>query len=185
VIQNEAFKKRPLCWSLFFLEKKQMERKRPIGVTIIAILMVIGGVLLLIGGTGFLVIAPLVGQLNISDVSNTSNGSLSVDVNGTNITLPNNALFIFLGGFVVVIGAVLVILGIASLVVAWGLLKGKGWAWIVTIIITIISIVFNIVSIAAGNFGSIVGIIINGVIIYYLYRPNVKSYFGRVKGPTI
>lgn len=162
-----------------------MERSRPIGVTIIAILMIIGGILLLIGGTGFLVIAPLLGQLDLSEISDTSNDTLSVNLNGTDIALPNNALFIFLGGALGVIGGVLVALGIASLIVAWGLLKGKGWAWIVTIIITIISIVFNIVSIAAGNIGSVVGLIINGVIIYYLYRPNVKSYFGRVKGPTI
>jgi uncharacterized membrane protein (DUF2068 family) len=162
-----------------------LERSRPIGVTIIAILMIIGGILLLIGGTGFLVIAPLLGQLDLSEISDTSNDTLSVNLNGTDIALPNNALFIFLGGALGVIGGVLVALGIASLIVAWGLLKGKGWAWIVTIIITIISIVFNIVSIAAGNIGSVVGLIINGVIIYYLYRPNVKSYFGRVKGPTI
>jgi uncharacterized membrane protein (DUF2068 family) len=147
--------------------------------------MIIGGILLLIGGTGFLVIAPLLGQLDLSEISDTSNDTLSVNLNGTDIALPNNALFIFLGGALGVIGGVLVALGIASLIVAWGLLKGKGWAWIVTIIITIISIVFNIVSIAAGNIGSVVGLIINGVIIYYLYRPNVKSYFGRVKGPTI
>jgi uncharacterized membrane protein (DUF2068 family) len=147
--------------------------------------MIIGGILLLIGGTGFLVIAPLLGQLDLSEISDTSNDTLSVNLNGTDIALPNNALFIFLGGALGVIGGVLVALGIASLIVAWGLLKGKGWAWIVTIIITIISIVFNVVSIAAGNIGSVVGLIINGVIIYYLYRPNVKSYFGRVKGPTI
>jgi uncharacterized membrane protein (DUF2068 family) len=147
--------------------------------------MIIGGILFLIGGTGFLVIAPLLGQLDLSEISDTSNDTLSVNLNGTDIALPNNALFIFLGGALGVIGGVLVALGIASLIVAWGLLKGKGWAWIVTIIITIISIVFNIVSIAAGNIGSVVGLIINGVIIYYLYRPIVKSYFGRVKGPTI
>ena len=46
-------------------------------------------------------------------------------------------------------------LGIANFVVAWGLLKGKGWAWIVTIIINIISAVLNIMSIVAGSIGSI------------------------------
>jgi hypothetical protein len=68
------------------------------GVTIIAILMIIGGILLLIGGTGFLVIAPLLGQLDLSEISDTSNDTISVNLNGTDIALPNNALFIFLGG---------------------------------------------------------------------------------------
>ncbi len=166
-----------------------MESRRPIGVTIIAILMIIGGVLLLIGGIGFLFIAPLISQLNFTDISNSTNGTLSVNLNGTSVAIPNNAAFIAFAGVLGIIGGVLVALGIASLIVSlivsWGLLKGKGWAWIVTIIITIISVVFNIISLVTGNFGSIVGLIINGVIIYYLYRPNVKAYFGRVKGPTI
>ncbi len=119
-----------------------MEKGRPIGITIIAILMIISGILFLIGGTGLVVFIPP-------------------------------------------IGVPLIIIGIANLVVAWGLLKGKGWAWIVTLIVTGISIILNAISIASGNVGAIVGIIINAVIIYYLYRPNVKSYFGRTSSPSI
>ena len=32
---------------------------------------------------------------------------------------------------------------------------------------------------------AIVGMIINAVIIYYLYRPNVRSYFGRTSSASI
>lgn len=119
-----------------------MERSRPIGITIIAILMIISGILFLIGGIGFV-------------------------------------------AFIPVLGSIIIAVGIASLAVAWGLLKGKGWAWIVTLIITGVSFILNAISIATGNIGSIVGIIINGIIIYYLYRPNVKSYFGRGRAASI
>ncbi|MEP6577152.1 MAG: hypothetical protein ABJB85_12055 [Nitrososphaerota archaeon] len=125
-----------------------MEKNRPIGITIIAILMVISGILFIIGGVGL-----------------TALGVLSL---------------VFLAG-----GIGSIILGIASLVVAWGLLKGAGWAWIVTLIITVISIIVNIASLAGGNTANIIGIIINGIIIYYLYRPNVKSYFGRSRTPMV
>ncbi len=162
-----------------------MESKRPTGVTIVAILRIIGGIILLAGGIGLVTIAPFVSQLSVGNISGgVSNNGVQVTPNGTNINLPNNTPFILFGGLIIAIGSILIILGIASFVVAWGLLKGKGWAWTVTIIITIISLVFNGVSIASGNIGAIVGMIIDGVIIYYLYRPNVKSYFGRVKGPT-
>ena len=61
-----------------------------------------------------------------------------------------------------------------------GLLKGRGWAWTVTIILSIISIVWNTITIAtAANFGGIISIIIDAIIIYYLYRPHVKAYFGK------
>lgn len=160
-----------------------MERRRPTGVTIIAILTIIDGILLLLEGSGMVVLAPLISQINVVDDSNASNPSISLNVNGTIVTIPNNALFV-LGGFIGVLGGMLIALGIASFVVAWGLLKGKGWAWIVTIVITIISIVLNIISIVAGSIEGVVGLIINGVIIYFLYTPNVKSYFGRTYSIT-
>ena len=84
-----------------------------------------------------------------------------------------------LGGFAVASGAVMLALGIASLIIAYGLFKGRGWAWTAAVVLSIIGIVMSVVSIVTGNFGSIVSLIIDGIIIYYLYRPHVKSYFGK------
>ena len=60
------------------------------------------------------------------------------------------------------------------------MLKGIVWAWILTVVLSIISIVLNAISLATGNLGGIVSIIISGIILYYLYRPHVKAYFGKV-----
>ncbi len=87
-----------------------------------------------------------------------------------------------LGGIGIAIGVVLLAIAIASFVVAYGLLKGLGWAWTVSVILSIISIVFNAISIATGNLSAIISIIINGIILYYLYRPYVKAYFGKGVG---
>jgi len=62
---------------------------------------------------------------------------------------------------------------------AYGLWNGKRWAWTITLILSGIGIILGIASIAVGNIGGVFHIIINGVIIYYLYRPNVKAFFGR------
>jgi uncharacterized membrane protein (DUF2068 family) len=77
------------------------------------------------------------------------------------------------------VGAVLVAIGIGYSVVSYGLLKGKGWAWSVTLILSYIGIAIGIVSIVVGNFFSIVTLIINIVIIWYLYKSQVKSFFGK------
>ena len=77
------------------------------------------------------------------------------------------------GGFAVLMGGGFVALGLVSFVMAWGLLEGKSWAWTITLILTIISIIFSLASF------NIVGIIIDGVILYYLFRPHVKAYFGK------
>ncbi len=89
-----------------------------------------------------------------------------------------------LGGLGIAFGAVLVALAIVSFIVAYGLLKGRGWAWTVTLILSIISIVWNAITIATGNIGGIISIIISAVIIYYLYRPHVKAYFGKGVSPS-
>ena len=84
-----------------------------------------------------------------------------------------------LGGVGIAIGGVLLAIAIASFVVAYGLLKGLSWAWTVTVILSIIIIVFNAISIATGNISAVISIIISGIILYYLYRPHVKAFFGK------
>jgi hypothetical protein len=90
----------------------------------------------------------------------------------------------FLGGLGIAFGAVLVAIAVVSFIVAYGLLKGKRWAWTVAIILSLISIVWNVVTlVTAANFGGIIGIIISGIILYYLFRPYVKAYFGKGVSP--
>jgi hypothetical protein len=84
-----------------------------------------------------------------------------------------------IGGIGIAFGVVLLAIAIASFVVAYGLLKGLGWAWTVTVILSIISIISNAISIATGNIAAIISIIISGIVLYYLYRPHVKAYFGK------
>lgn len=117
-----------------------MYKQRPIGVTIIALLAILGGIAFLVSGLGALVLIPLIG--------------------------------IFLGSG-------LFILGLAYFLMAYGLWKGKGWAWTLTLILSGIGIIVGIGSIVVGNIGSIFHTIINAIIIYYLYRPNVKAFFNR------
>src|SRR5215204_3664753 len=47
------------------------------------------------------------------------------------------------------------------------------------IILLALGIIVAIVSVAAGNVSAIISIIIQGIVIYYLYRPNVKAFFGK------
>jgi hypothetical protein len=135
-----------------------MERRRPRGIIIIAILMIISGIISVI-----LVLSSLVFGLALSGESE--------------LELPGfAAIFIGVGDFSLA-------LGIATLIISWGLLKGKGWAWLLTVIIAIISIIGSIASIASGSILHIILLIIYGAIVYYMFTPDVKSYFGRAKIP--
>jgi len=138
-------------------------KSRPTGVTIIAILNIISGIIMLAGGLGLAAISSVLPTMTTIDPN--AGGQM--------------ALAGLVGGAGIAVGGILIILGIISFIVAWGLLKGKGWAWSLTLILSVISIIIGIVSMAAGNFGSIINIIIAGIIIYYLYRPHVKAFFGK------
>lgn len=136
---------------------------RPTGVTIIAILNIISGIIMIVGGVGLAAIGSVLPAMT----------TLNPNAGG------QTALVGLLGAGGIAVGAILIILGIISFIVAWGLLKGQAWAWTVTLILSIISIITGIVSLVGGNAGAIVNVIIAGVVIYYLYRPHVKTYFGK------
>jgi hypothetical protein len=155
-------------------------KSRPTGVTIIAILNIIGGIIMLFGAIALIAIGAILPTLppsafNQSELpGNLTAGQAPIPPPGVPMVSPS--LF---GGIGIAIGGVLLAIAIVSFVVAYGLLKGLGWAWTVTVILSIISIVLNVISIAAGNIASIISIIISAVILYYLYRPHVKAYFGK------
>jgi len=159
-------------------------RHRPTGVTILGVLFVITGAIGLLGGIATLVAIPFVGNVNPNVVDN------ELPFNGQQPLLApseQTALAQGSGSILTVLGAVLIPLGIASLVVAYGLFKGKSWAWFVAVALSIIGLVVNVISIVTSNMGAIagalVGIAINAVVLYYLSRRNVKQYFGKVATP--
>ena len=138
-----------------------MSQHRPTGITIIAVLMIIGGLILLFTGITPLFLGPLI----------------SIDI--SNYPISALGLLITIGGLV------LVGLGISSLIVSWGLLKGKGWARTITLIISIIAIIFAVISLASSqDLIHIISVIIYGIIIYYMFTDKVNLFFGQVKEST-
>ncbi|RLI75871.1 hypothetical protein DRO97_02225 [Archaeoglobales archaeon] len=67
-----------------------------------------------------------------------------------------------------------IIIGIVGLIVAYGLWTGKTRAWWVYLILLVLGILSGLASLPHG----ILGIAINGTIIYYVTRQHVKAYFG-------
>jgi hypothetical protein len=156
-------------------------QNRPTGVTIIAILAIISGIILLFGGLSLIGAGALFSTAP-ADAPNNPNGPESMGS--------------FFGMAFLLLGAILLVIGVGYLVMSYGLLKGKGWAWTITIILTVISIAIQIVSgiinsmivasisndgasIMSGLIGQIIGIAIDIIILYYLYRPHVKAFFGK------
>jgi hypothetical protein len=187
--------------------------KRPIGVTIIAILTIISGIILTFGGISLLAFGAFFTSVPIDvfvseqmqqqqqQQQQQLQRQEQQDQQELQSAAELQALAQFLGGVGIAIGSIVLAVGVGYLIVSYGLLKGKGWAWIITVILTIIAIAVQIVSgitasmfnasfvddtnsFVTGIIAQIVGIAINGVILYYLYRPNVKAFFGKSQPST-
>jgi hypothetical protein len=142
----------------------QPKPKRPTGVTVLAILDILGGIVGLAAGALFIGIAAL------------ASSSLAAQY-------PALGTISGIASILYALGALALVLGLISIVVAIGFLGGKGWAWTLGIVVSVINIIVSIVETVIGFSSNIVGIVFSIIIIYYLMRPHVKAYFG--KGPTV
>jgi ABC-type multidrug transport system permease subunit len=68
-----------------------------------------------------------------------------------------------------------VLVGVIGLVMAWGLWVGRGWAWVIALIIFIIGIIMDLVTLPTG----IVGVVIDGIVVYLLMRPDTRRFCGK------
>jgi len=140
--------------------------QRPMGVTVLAILAGLFGILLIIGGV-------LVGALAnvISDLIEAYAPTFSVGI------VDFSAIFT---AFLVAIAVIAFILGILYIAVAYGFWIGAGWSRMLAIILSILSIIWGLITLPSG----IVTIIIYGLILWYLIQPHVKAFFGAAPPPT-
>lgn len=159
-------------------------RHRPTGVTILGILFVIAGAFTLLAGIATLVAIPFVANVNPSIIGNNElqfSGQQPLTL-GEQTTLAQGS-----GSILTALGAVLIPLGIASLVIAYGLFKGKRWSWTAAVVLSAMGVVINVISLVTANMGAITGalfgIAINAIVLYYLSRGNVRQYFGKVATP--
>jgi hypothetical protein len=166
-------------------EKLEKMTNRPHAVTIVAILMIINGIILIAGAVFTIYFVPIL----VDQITDTFTVNMTVSF-GLNLTDGNElspevvaSITDTIITIAMITAAIGIAIGIACLLLAWGLFMAKGWSWIVTVILAIISIVFGLMAVGGGGFVNIISIIISGLILYYLYRPTVKAYFGRVKIP--
>lgn len=135
---------------------------RPTGVTIIAILAFIGGIFAIVAGLGLTVLGGILG------------GALAAS---------GEAAGGIFGGLMAVFGIGTLGIGIAEIIVGWGLWGLKPWAWMVAVILFIANIALSLLTALGGgdliSLNTIVGIAIPAIILYYLMTPPVKTAFGR------
>ncbi len=152
--------------------------ERPLGVTIIGALGILGDAIVILIGIGSAVLGVAfwgVIAKNIEELPIAGFGSL-------------------IGALGVGIGLFFLVFGLIGLFINWKFLQGRYWAWAVTVALNVLSVIGSLpsllsifTSLRSGLFG-FVGlpfIIIPIIVIYYLLQPHVRAYFeGRPKEPS-
>lgn len=137
---------------------------RPTGITILAILAAISGVLSVLYGIGLIAGAPLVP------------GVLGTELSGVADSLKT---------IVLVFGVAWLVIGAVQLAFAFGAWTLKPWGWMLGMIIESASILLTIIigaalgSLVDTLIASIVPLAVAIIIIVYLNTTTVKSAFGR------
>lgn len=129
--------------------------KRPTGITVIAVLAAIGGVLGLLGGLALM----------------TASSALNAIAGAAGVSYPLFSVSVW--AFIIIVLAVL------ELVAAFGAWTLKKWAWGLLIGLMVFGAIQNLLFIGNSASSSLIGLAINGAVLYYLFQPNIKSAFGK------
>jgi hypothetical protein len=134
--------------------------KRPSGVAVLSATCVVAGILMLINGSILLSTTPVQKMTQFG-------------VMGMQVKMP----FILSATVNYGIGVTMFAIGVASIFTAYGLLKGDPWARTGMIVFTSAGIGIFVIVAALFNFVEVANLIINGSILLYLFKPNVRNYF--------
>ncbi|MCQ2085547.1 MAG: hypothetical protein MJZ21_05310 [archaeon] len=121
-----------------------MAKERPILIALISILEMLSGLLVIAAG-----VLLMMGMLN--DVDTEELQDLK-DIAG-------------------IVGGGVLIFGIITFGIGYGMFKGWRIMWYLGVIFNILDVVFGIISL------TFVTAIISAIILYYLFRPKVKTFF--------
>ena len=130
---------------------------RPGGVTMLAVFEVISGIFALFGSI-LLFNLPRID----AEIVGVNQGSVT-DIFGA-------------------IAILMAIIGILSFPIARGLLQGKGWAWTLALITSVIALSLTIAQVVIGIQGLLAlatDIIVQLIVMGYLFRPTTKEFFGK------
>ena len=138
-----------------------MPDKRPTGVTILAVLYFIGAAVLVI--FGLLLMA---------------GGSMMSSMLGGD----NSGFFAALGA---ALGILLIVFAVIPALMGFGLWAQKSWGWWIATILTALGLLSGAVGIVRGEWSNLVGLLLNGFILWYFLEPGVQRWFrvGPMKMP--
>lgn len=140
--------------------KSSIQPERPVGITIL--------------GISFIVVAILM------SIATAMIGTFMAML-GSYSTMMNNMISAMGGIFLVFIG----ILAGIEFTIAYALFNGKSWGRITIIVLAIVDFLVHCATLVIGNLFAIPHIILDLVVLFYMWKPSVVSYFNQEKSKFV
>jgi uncharacterized BrkB/YihY/UPF0761 family membrane protein len=148
------------------------EFNRPFGVALLALLALLSGLVFLASSLGFFGTALLADE-----------GALVTELgDDTPQWVVDNYVVFFTA-----LGALTLLLAVLFFAATRGLLRGREWAWTLAVVVTVLSVVSNILGIYAQGLDdpvvladSAVGFVFAVLILGYLLTKRVRRFFGKL-----
>ena len=132
---------------------------RPTGITVLGILEIIIGIFLAIAAAVFGAFSGMIGNMMYNMMPEMGANFLSA-----------------IGG---ILALVFGILAAISFLIVWALFSAKRMGRTIVIVFSIIHLGFGVASLATGNGSGILSMILDSIILYYMWRPHVIAYFNK------
>jgi len=147
-------------------------RSRPSGIIILTFLEGISSFFMLLGGAVLLVLSVFLasGGWDLIPEEELAEALQQVPWASTFTSVPIIALTT---AFLTGIGLILLVLALLGFIMTWGLWSGRSWARTITMILSVVSIITGVFSLP----GSLISILINIGILYYLTRSHIQAYY--------
>ncbi|WKT57629.1 hypothetical protein QVH35_09835 [Candidatus Nitrosotenuis chungbukensis] len=125
----------------------------PTGIIVLGMLQIILGIILAVFAVMVMVMSSMMGNYSyFGDMTSIIGGAVTV---------------------------VLMVLAAFSFLIASALFSGKKWGRTIVIVFSIVNLVMDAASMMVGNVFGIGGMILNGIVLYYMWRPHVIAYFSK------
>jgi len=144
---------------------------RPAGIAILSIFLLVIGALAFFGGLVLVVFSGIVAATpGLTEEITRSLSQLPSAPLGMHRMVAAELALVFFGLLIITMGIVMAVIG-------WGLWIGGNWARWIAIIFFGLSSLSSLSNLVQGQFGAVISLAINGLIVYYLFTPNVKKFF--------
>jgi len=144
---------------------------RPVGISILSIFLLVIGALVILAGIILALFSAIIATTPraVEEVARNFSFLPGIPL-GLHRTVAPELALAFIGGFTVLMGVVMIVIG-------RGLWTGANWARWIAIIFFGWNSLTSLLNLLQGQIGSIVSLAINGLIVYYLFSPHVRRFF--------